>query len=101
MLLLLVPALSWAQDGRLVDFPAYCFIYKDFLKEVDKFQEVPIMIGLKETAKDEQQVVISVLYNRQEDSFSIVQFNKEVGCFISVGKKLKFNIQGLKPEDLK
>jgi len=41
------------------------------------------------------------LYNRQEDSFSIVQFNKEVGCFISVGKKLKFNIQGLKPEDLK
>lgn len=99
LLLLTVPTVIWA-EGTVVKFPAYCFAYADFIKKIEYFEEVPVMIGIKQESK-EKAVVISVLHNPDDDTFSIVQFNNEVGCFLSVGKNLKFNMRGLKPQDFK
>ena len=78
------------------------FTYQEFLKRVEFFEEVPLMVGLREQViKNEAPVLVSVLYNKEEDTFSVVQFNKEVGCFLSSGKSLKFNMQGLKEKDMK
>jgi len=101
LLLLVLPAIALA-EGRIVKFPAQCFTYADFVKKIEFFEEVPIIVGVKEDKdKDKDIVLVSVLYNHQEDTFSVVQFNKEVGCFITVGNNLKFNLQGLKPQDIK
>ena len=98
-MLLALPAIVLA-EGRIVKFPAQCFIYEDFIKKIEFFEEVPILVGVKEDKeKDKNAVIISVLYNRAEDTFSVVQFNKEVGCFLTSGKSLKFNMQGLREKD--
>ena len=101
LLLLMVPAMAWADKSKTVPFSAECFTYNDFIKQIEFFEEIPILIGVKEENNKENIVLISVLYNQQEDSFSVVQFNKNVGCFLTVGTKLKFNLKGLKIENLK
>ena len=102
LLLLTVPTVIWADEGKTVKFPAYCFTYAEFLKKVEFFEEVPLMVGLREQVlKNEDPVLVSVLYNKEEDTFSVVQFNKEVGCFIAAGTNLKFNMRGLESKDLK
>lgn len=100
LLWLLVPAFAWATEGKSVSFSAQCFNYADFIKKIEFFEEVPIMLGVQENSKDKT-VLISVLYNQKDDSFSIVQFNKTVGCFLTVGRELKFNLKGLTPKDIK
>lgn len=101
LLLLMVPAMALAEKGTTVQFPAYCFAYEDFLKQVDFFDEKPIIMGIRDDEKDKEPVLISVLFNKEDGNFSIVQFNKNVGCFLTVGKQMKFNMQGLKLDNKK
>lgn len=100
IVLMLLPAVVFADTGKRVPFTAYCFNYNDFIKQMEFFEELPIMVGVSDDPKKDT-VIISVTYNKQEDTFSVVQFNKEVGCFLTSGKNMKFNLKGLIKQEIK
>jgi hypothetical protein len=100
IVLMLLPAVVFADTGKRVPFTAHCFNYNDFIKQMEFFEELPIMVGVSDDPKKDT-VIISVTYNKQEDTFSVVQFNKEVGCFLTSGKNMKFNLKGLIKQEIK
>ena len=100
LLLILLPSMALANSGKRVPFTAHCYNYDDFVKQMEFFEELPIMFGVSDDPKKDT-VIISVTYNKQEDTFSVVQFNKEVGCFLTSGKNMKFNLKGLIKQEIK
>ena len=63
-----------------------------FFKE--KFGEDVIWIGIVDESK-ENLSFNAVLANVETETWTAIQFNKDVACIFEAGKKFKFNIPGM------
>lgn len=80
---LFLPALVVAQQQQgpvRIDKPVICGPTESVLKEIVKFEELPIWGSLLEDSK------IAVFVNPETESWTIVQWSDEVACVIEVGK---------------
>lgn len=99
ILLAFVATSVTAKEPVIAKFKAMCWPLKEFAEEVSKFNEDVVLVGRKDTDK-EPPSMYSILYNKEKDTFTIVQFDQTVGCILGVGVNLKFKLEGLKKEDL-
>lgn len=78
---LFLPALVFSQEPARVDKPVICGPTELVLKEIVGFKELPIWGSQLEDSK------IAIFANPETESWTIVQWNKDVACVIEAGEK--------------
>ena len=78
---LFLPALVFAQEPVRVDKPVICGPTELVLKEIVNFKELPIWGSQLEDSK------IAIFANPESETWTIVQWNKDVACVIEAGEK--------------
>ena len=65
-----------------------CFPLKQLLKDIkQKYGEEPMILGLTEYTTD---IGMGVYVNRETGSYTVIEFDDEAGCIISVGRNIKY-----------
>jgi len=85
-------SVTYAQSKKFVEVEktVYCMEAKKLLKFlIEDLKERPILLGQSEDTKDP--TGISVLYNPVKDTFSVIEFNDEVGCLITSGNTVELS----------
>lgn len=85
---LLLPAVSLAQPV-VVDNKMICNSTRIVLAEIAKseYREVPLWVG--EVSK-ESKVKLAIVANEKTGSWTLLQYNDEVACLMSVGEGFRF-----------
>jgi hypothetical protein len=83
---------SYAQTRNFVEVEktVYCMDSKRLLKYlIEDLKERVIMLG---QADDKTTPVgVAVLYNRAKDTFSVIEFNDNIGCLITSGDTVELS----------
>jgi hypothetical protein len=72
-----------------------CFPLNVMLKDLkDKYGEEPMVMGIEGTMAD---VGMGLYINKDTGSYTVIEFDKEAACVISVGKNVRYRFpkQGL------
>lgn len=65
-----------------------CFPIKTLLKDLnDKYGEEPMVVGVEGTMDD---VAMALYINRETGSYTVIEFDNEAGCIISVGRNVRY-----------
>jgi hypothetical protein len=65
-----------------------CFPLKQLIKDIkEKYGEEPMILGITEYTTD---IGMGVYVNRETGSYTVIEFDNEAGCIISVGQKIRY-----------
>jgi hypothetical protein len=92
----LIACSSYAEvpkKGIKVEKSVTCFPIKVLLDNLKKkYQEEPMIFGMSSTMED---VVMGVYINRDNGSYTVIEFDEEVGCIVSVGDRVRYRFPKL------
>lgn len=70
-----------------------CYPIKQFLKDIrTKYGEEAMIIGEEGTMEE---VGMAVYINKENGSYTVIEFDKEAACVISVGKNVRYRFPKL------
>ena len=76
------------KKGIKVEKTVTCFPLKTLLDNLKKkYQEEPMIFGMSGTIDD---VVMGVYINRDTGSYTVIEFDEDVGCIVSVGDRVRY-----------
>ena len=87
--LALAATTSGATDKPVrADKSIVCYPIKPFLKDIkNKYGEEAMIIGEEGTM---EQVGMAVYINKESGSYTVIEFDKEAACVLSVGKNVRY-----------
>lgn len=85
---LVVNAESKKSKPVRVEKPIYCLPIKTLLEDLkNKYQEEAMVIGSSEWMPD---VNMSLFINKETGTYTVIEFDDEAGCILSVGKNIRY-----------
>jgi hypothetical protein len=85
----LISSIANAQTVTLQK-PVICMPTQQLVDELkQKYNETAILIGEHDMIEN---VVTAVYANLEASTYTVIEVNKTIGCVLSVGKHLKFNV---------
>lgn len=86
--LALVCAVTHAQKPVETNKKIVCFPVKVLMKDLkDKYGEEPMVMG---TTSNMSEVAMALYLNKETGSYTIIEFDTEAACVISVGKDVRY-----------
>jgi len=86
--LALTCAASYAQKPVETNKKIVCFPVNVLLKDLkDKHGEEPMVLGVTSNMKD---VAIGVYINKETGSYTVIEFDSQAACVISVGTDVRY-----------
>ena len=85
----LISSIANAQTVTLQK-PVICMSVQQLVDELkQKHNETAVLIGEHDMIEN---VVTAVYANLEAGTYTVIEMNKNIGCVLSVGKNLKFNV---------
>jgi hypothetical protein len=86
--LALTCAASYAQKPVETNKKIVCFPVKVLMKDLkDKYGEEPMVMGTTSNMSD---VAMALYLNKETGSYTIIEFDREAACVISIGKDVRY-----------
>jgi hypothetical protein len=96
LIAVLIACSSFAQvpkKGVKVEKAVVCFPLKVLLDDLKiKYKEEPMIIGMTGTLED---VAMAVYINKETGSYTVIEFDEEAGCILSVGDRVRYRFPKL------
>ena len=74
-------------ESIAIDKPVICMPVKILLSNLkDKFGEEPMVVGHQENTD----ITMAVYVNQQKGTFTLIEFDDQIGCVLSAGKNVRY-----------
>lgn len=77
-----------------VDKAIICYPIKQFHKEIKKYGEEPMVMGVEGTMED---VGMALYINKETGSYTVVEFDTEAACILSIGTNVRYRFPKFAP----
>lgn len=94
-ILVFLCSVSWAQKPVETTKKVVCFPLKVLMKDLkEKYGEEPMVMGVEGTMED---VGMGVYINKETGSYTVVEFDREAACVLSIGKNVRYRFPTFTP----